>query len=521
MALSSTPRPYTSLQECKSAYTKLTDTFSTGKTKSLRWRKWQLKQFWWMLEDNQKAITEALATDLRRHEMESLTSDLFGLKTDILEHLEHLEEWAADEPIKSAGFIMGRLGRARVRKEPLGVVLVIGAWNFPFLLTLQPVIAAIAAGCCVMIKPSELSVASQDLMADLVSQYLDPEAIRLVTGGPQETTSLLELKFNHIFFTGSGKVARFVSAAAAKHLTPTVLELGGQGPAIVTSKADVDLAAKCIAWAKFLNAGQICLSVNHVFVDPSVHDVFAKRLIYWTDKFSGSGHMCKIVNRRNFDRLAKLLDESKGNMHQAKMDQENSMMSPAVVTDVDMNDSLLSEELFGPICPVVRGTYKDAVKKIKSLPHPLAIYMFSNEPSEVNYVLDNTNSGGVTINDVIMHYGVPGAPFGGVGESGMGYYHGRYGFMAFTHQRTIVEIPHWLHKLTGVRYPPYDTANKNKVTVKNHLGFRRGESMEDQTVGKFKRWTETGILTLVVAASLYRWDLTETVLGWISRRLTR
>ncbi|KAJ4234158.1 hypothetical protein NW757_013643 [Fusarium falciforme] len=337
MTTSSTTRPYTSLQECKNAHAQLTETFSTGKTKSLRWRKWQLKQFWWMLEDNHRAITDALAADLRRHEMESLTSDLLGLKTDILEHLEHLEEWAADEPVKSAGFIMGWLGKARVRKEPLGVVLIIGAWNFPFLLTLQPVIAAIAAGCCVMIKPSELSGASQDLMADLVSQYLDPEAIRLVTGGPQETIGLLELKFNHIFFTGSSKVARYVSAAAAKHLTPTVLELGGQGPAIVTSKADVDLAAKCIAWAKFLNAGQICLSVNHVFVDPSIHDVFVQKLVYWTNKFTSSGQMCKIVNTRNFDRLAKLLDDSKGNVHQVKVDEENSMMSPVVVTDIDMD----------------------------------------------------------------------------------------------------------------------------------------------------------------------------------------
>ncbi|KAJ4214110.1 hypothetical protein NW759_010635 [Fusarium solani] len=500
MTTSSTTRPYASLQECENAHAQLADTFSTGKTKSLRWRKWQLKQFWWMLEDNQRAITGALAADLRRHEMESLTSDLLGLKTDILEHLEHLEEWAADEPVKSAGFIMGRLGKARVRKEPLGVVLVIGAWNFPFLLTLQPVIAAIAAGCCVLIKPSELSVASQDLMADLVSQYLDPQAVRLVTGGPRETTVLLELKFNQIFFTGSSKVARYVSAAAAKHLTPTVLELGGQGPAIVTSKADVDLAAKCIAWAKFLNAGQICLSVNHVFVDPKIHGAFVQKLVYWTNKFSSSGHMCKIVNRRNFDRLDKLLNDSKGNVHQVKLDQENSMMSPAVVTGVDMKDSLLSEEL---------------------LPQPLAIYMFSNERSEIEYVLDNTNSGGVTINDVLMHYAVPGAPFGGVGESGMGYYHGKYGFMAFTHQRTIVEIPSWLHKLTGARYPPYDVGNKGKVTVKNHLGFRRGESMEDQTVGRSNRWAKAGILTFVVAVALYRWNSVETALSWISRGLSQ
>ncbi|KNA98516.1 aldehyde dehydrogenase (NAD+) [Fusarium oxysporum f. sp. lycopersici 4287] len=220
------PRPYTSEAECLQYHSQLFSTFAAGKTKSIKWRKWQLKQMWWMLVDNEKAIAEALAADLGRHEFEALTSDLHGLKTDILEHLNHVEEWAADEPVASAGFLMGTLGKARIRKEPLGVVLVIGAWNFPFLLTLQPVIAAITAGCCVVVKPSELSVASQNLMQDLVGRYLDPEAIRLVTGGPQETTKLLELKFNHIFFTGSTKVAKFVAAAAAKHLTPTVLELG-------------------------------------------------------------------------------------------------------------------------------------------------------------------------------------------------------------------------------------------------------------------------------------------------------
>lgn len=337
------PRPYTSEAECLQYHSQLFSTFAAGKTKSIKWRKWQLKQMWWMLVDNEKAIAEALAADLGRHEFEALTSDLHGLKTDILEHLNHVEKWAADEPVASAGFLMGTLGKPRIRKEPLGVVLVIGAWNFPFLLTLQPVIAAITAGCCVVVKPSELSVASQNLMQDLVGRYLDPEAIRLVTGGPQETTKLLELKFNHIFFTGSTKVAKYVAAAAAKHLTPTVLELGGQGPAIVTAKADLDLAAKRIAYAKFLNAGQICLSVNHVFVDPEVHDTFVQTLHHWTQRFSGgeSSHMCKIVNKRNFERLSGLLEETSGNVFQASGNGGGNMLSPTVVTDVGINGKFL------------------------------------------------------------------------------------------------------------------------------------------------------------------------------------
>ncbi|KAF5975348.1 aldehyde dehydrogenase [Fusarium bulbicola] len=467
------PRPYTSEAECLECHSQLFKTFATGKTKSIKWRKWQLKQMWWMLVDNEKAITEALAADLGRHEFEALTSDLHGLKTDILEHLNHVEKWAADEPVSSAGFLMGTLGKARIRKEPLGVVLVIGAWNFPFLLTLQPVIAAITAGCCVVVKPSELSIASQNLMQDLVNRYLDPEAIRLVTGGPQETTKLLELKFNHIFFTGSTKVAKYVAAAAAKHLTPTVLELSGQGPAIVTAKADIDLVAKRIAYAKFLDAGQICLSVNHVFVDPEVHDAFVKRLQHWTQQFSGgeSSHMCKMVNKRNFDRLSGLLGETSGEVFQASGKKGDNMLSPTFVTDVSID-----------------ATHKDAVRQTNSGPHPLAIYIFSSDGSEIDYALQNTISGGVTINDVLMHYGVPGAPFGGVGDSGQGYYHGKYGFMASTHQRTILEMPTWMDKLMAFRYPPFEMKSMSNFVVKNNLGFRRGETMEDQVVRGSRSW---------------------------------
>ncbi|KAF5568662.1 aldehyde dehydrogenase (NAD+) [Fusarium phyllophilum] len=496
------PRPYTSEEEFLQYHSQLFKTFATGKTKSIKWRKWQLKQMWWMLVDNEKAITEALAADLGRHEFEARTSDLHGLKTDILEHLNHVEEWAADEPVSSAGFLMGTLGKARIRKEPLGVVLVIGAWNFPFLLTFQPVIAAITAGCCAVVKPSELSVASQNLMQDLVARYLDPEAIRVVTGGPQETTKLLELKFNHIFFTGSTKVAKFVAAAAAKHLTPTVLELGGQGPSIVTARADLDLAAKRIAYAKFLNAGQICLSVNHVFVDPEVHDAFVKRLHYWTQHFSGgeSSHMCKIVNKRNFERLSGLLKGTSGKVFQASVKEGDNMLSPTVVTYVRIDDSLLSEELFGPICPVIRATYKDAIRETNSGPHPLAIYIFSSDRSEIDYVLQKTISGGVTVNDFLMHYGVPGGPFGGVGDSGQGYYHGKYGFMAFTRQRTILEIPTWMDRLMEFRYPPFDMKNMSNFVVKNSLGFRRGEAMEDQVIGGSRSWVWAGLEVLVASA---------------------
>lgn len=441
-----------------------------------------------MITENEDKLLKALNADLNRHDFESHASDLLGMKKDILDHITHLEEWAADS-IPDAGFIFGTLGKARIRKEPLGVALIIGAWNFPFILLLQPMLGAIAAGCCIVLKPSELAVASQALLAELIPKYLDNSAIRLITGGPQETSRILEHRFNHIFFTGSSKVARFITAAAAKHLTPTVLELGGQGPAIVTKSANVDLAAKRIAAGKFQNAGQICLSINHVYAEPEIHDQLVQRLGYWFDKYlgeSGDG-MCKIVNERNFDRLTSLLNQSHGKIaYGGSTDRTKTFIAPTIVTDVTMKDSLLAEELFGPILPVVKTDYKKAHQTISSSEHPLAIYIFTQEEKVADEIMANTNSGGVTINDVIMHAGVPNAPFGGVGESGYGSYHGMYGFLAFSHQRVVLALPTWLDSLLSFRYPPYDINNLAKIAVKNKLGFKPGETMADQKIKSVK-----------------------------------
>jgi aldehyde dehydrogenase (NAD+) len=483
----------------------LNQTFARGHTKSIQWRKWQLKQLWWMIEDNQDKILGALADDLGRHEMESRAADLRGLKSDILDHLQNVEDWAATKRVPGAGMVFGLLGKAHIRMEPLGVVLIIGAWNFPFLLTLQPAIAAVAAGCCIVIKPSELATASERVMASLVSSYLDQSAIRLVTGGPPETTEILQYKFDHIFFTGSSKIARFITAAAAKHLTPTTLELGGQCPAIVAKSANVDLAAKRIALAKFMNAGQICLSVNHVFADPSIYEEFLSRLEHWTRKFAAAGHMCHIINQRNRDRLEGMLQKSHGRIIRCSGSSgSKTYMAPVIVAEASLSDNIMSEELFGPICPVIKASVEDAVTATNQLPRPLAIYIFSSDQAEIELIQDRTISGGVTVNDATMHAGVPNAPFGGVGDSGMGYYHGKYGFLAFTHQRTVVDPPTWLDKVMGFRYPPYDVAHKTKLDVPNKLGFRRGESLKDQRVGSNGGW-QVPWRSIVFAAGLAAW----------------
>ena len=334
---------YTSAEQAATAYSLLQQTFKSGKTKSIAWRKWQLKQVWWMVADNEEAIASALHSDLNRHDFESYWMDIGGVKRDVLYHIKSLETWAADE-IPDAGFLFGTLCGARIRKEPLGVALILGTWNAPFVLLLRPMLAAIAAGCAVMVKPSEISTASQDLMANILPRYMDQEAIQILTGGPKETGLILERRFDMIFYTGSAKVAKLVSAAAAKHLTPTVLELGGQAPCIVTRSADIDTAAKRITYSKFLNSGQICLAANHVFVDPSVHDKFVERAIYWLGQYlkgDGKDQGTRIVNGRNYDRLVGLLNRSEGNVaYGGDKSREDKYIQPTLITDVTMQGEL-------------------------------------------------------------------------------------------------------------------------------------------------------------------------------------
>ena len=478
--------PFTSIEDFTCSHDTLHNTFSTGRTKSLAWRKWQLKQSWWLIEENEQLIIDALYKDLHRHPFETFSMELRGMKADILEHLEKFETWAKDD-VPDAGFFMGTLGRARLRKEPLGVALVIAAWNFPMLLCVMPMVAAIAAGNCVMLKPSELAHNIEQLLVELIPKYMDQDAVRVVTGGPEQTAMILEKKFNHIFYTGSNAVGKIVAKAASRYLTPVVLELGGQAPAIVGKTADIDLAAKRMAYAKLLNVGQICLNVNHIFADPSIHDRLIQRLIYWYEEMQKEGDedFSRIINERHFDRITALLNKTDGKVaYGGETDREKKYIKPTIVRDVTMKDSLLSEELFAPIAPIINAEIKEAIATINLMPHPLGLYIFSKDQKEIDHIIDSTTSGGVTINDIMIHAGVPNAPFGGVGESGYGSYHGRFGFDAFSHTRTIVAPPTWLEKVMTFRYAPYNMDNRKYFDVKNKMGFKKGETMEDQKIGE-------------------------------------
>lgn len=491
---------YSSQQDIDNIHRQLNETFATGLTKDLAWRKWQLKQCWWMVIDNEDRLLEALHADLHKPAFEA-TFELAAIKNDILSHLKNIDEWTATKSVPNAGVVMGWLGKGRIRKEPLGTALVIGAWNFPVGILIPPFVAAITAGCCAVMKPSELAPHTAALLVELVGTYLDPRAIRVVTGGPEETSYALSKRWNQIFYTGSSKIGRVVAAAAAKHLTPVVLELGGQGPCIVTKSADVDLAAKRTAWVKFFNAGQVCITVNHVFAEPEVVDQFIERLAYWNEQLlqtpedaeSGKDQMSHIVNERQFDRLAGLLNKTEGRLVYGGLDKSNRatrFLHPTIVNlgslaqpkeaKAVMDDALMAEEVFGPVVPVITATVAEALREINRLPEPLALYVFNRDRAVSDHILNNTTSGGVTINNVIFHTAIGDAPFGGVGESGYGAYHGPHGVEAFCHRRPVVEPPAWIDGLMGFMYAPYHKSSVAKMAVKNSLGFKRGETLEDQ-----------------------------------------
>ncbi|KAL4745062.1 hypothetical protein BDW72DRAFT_211794 [Aspergillus terricola var. indicus] len=469
-----------------SAYKTLRTNFANGQTKDLAWRKWQLKQMYWLLDENEPEFLEAMYKDLRRHPFESLAYDLAETKGAILEALDKLESWAKGEAPPHGGILWNWIGRAWIRKEPFGLALIIGAWNYPVGTLLTVAVSAIAAGNAVILKPSEIASNTAALLVRLAVQYMDPSAIAVISAGPAEMAAVLKYRFDFIFYTGSSRVGRIVAAAAAAHVTPTALELGGQAPAIVTRHADIDLAAKRIANAKLINAGQLCVDVNHVFAEPEIYEELNDRLKYWMAKLVSEGRetLAHIISHHHFDRLCDLLDRSSGTIvYSGKHDRETNFLHPTIVKDVTVTDSLLSEELFGPILPVIESDLDTALQTINSMSHPLALYIFSHRQSEVDRILNSTNSGGVTVNDIAVHNDVVSAPFGGVGESGYGAYHGKWGFDTFSHNRTVVYMPGFLERFVGWRYPPFDMKNRGEVDSYRPK-FKKGETLEDQRAGK-------------------------------------
>lgn len=436
---------------------RLRATFRSGVTRSYEWRMRQIGRLRALLTERQDDLLAALEADLGKSRFEGFMAEIAITLNEIDHTRRHLRRWMRPERVRAP--IALQPARCRVVREPLGVALIIAPWNYPVQLALAPLVGALAAGNCAVVKPSEVSANTSRVLADLVPRYLDPDAVAVVEGGVPETTALLEQRFDHIFYTGNGRVGRIVMAAAAKHLTPVTLELGGKSPTIVDRTADLAVAARRIVWGKFFNAGQTCVAPDYVLADRAIHDALLSNLVAAVRQFYGddpkqSRDYARIINERHVDRLEKLLS-SGAIVCGGEVDRDARYIAPTILRDVALDSPVMADEIFGPILPVIAyDAIDDALAIVTGRDKPLALYVFTEDRAVADRVLRETSSGGACVNDVVAHLSVPDLPFGGVGESGMGAYHGRATFETFSHRKSVLDKSSRLD--VPLRYPPYD-----------------------------------------------------------------
>lgn len=420
--------------------------FHSGRTRSLDWRREQLQGILRLLEEQAPAIHAAMAADLGKNDVDAHLTEVLSVKSEVKQALKHLERWTRDRST-SVPFIVGS-ARAHVQRQPLGTVLIIGPWNYPFHLLLMPLIGALAAGNAVVLKPSELAPTVSATVAELIPQYLDAEAVRVVEGGVEETTRLLEHRFDHIFYTGNGAVASIVMSAAAKHLTPVTLELGGKSPVWIDASADLTATAEALVWGKFSNCGQTCVAPDYLLTTPELAEPLALEIARVTRRAfgedpRGAENYGRIINERHAERLAGLLDSGRAIIG-GEAEVSARYIAPTVLLDVDPGSAVMQDEIFGPILPILTvADHQEAIEFINARPKPLALYAFTERPEVREDLLAQTSSGGITFNTVMTQLAVSTLPFGGVGASGMGRYHGEYSVATFSHERGV------LRKLPG------------------------------------------------------------------------
>ncbi|MGE0219854.1 aldehyde dehydrogenase family protein [Mycolicibacterium sp.] len=429
--------------------------FGTGRTRSLQWRLGQLAAIERLCAEQEPAIAAALAEDLGRSAAEAWLGDITSTRGEAAYARKHLRKWMRR---RRTGLPLAQLpGKGWVQYGPLGVVLIIGPWNYPVYLSLGPLVAAVAAGNCAVIKPSELAPATSALLAWLVPKYLDRDAIRVVEGDAQTTQELLAQGFDHALFTGGTEVGRKIMAAAAPTLTPVTLELGGKSPVIVAADADLDVTARRLAWVKMLNSGQTCIAPDYVLADRTIADELIGKIVDVMAQFRSAepDPALPIVNRRQFDRLTALISGTRGTVVTGgRSDPGRLRIEPTVVADPAPDDAVMTEEIFGPILPVLRvDSVDEAIRFVNARPKPLALYVFTASQRRAKQIIDATPSGGAVINHIAMHCLVPQLPFGGVGASGMGAYHGRWGFETLSHRRAVLAKS--AKPDPALLYPPY------------------------------------------------------------------
>ena len=434
---------------------RLRSTFASGRTRTYAWRRHQLEGIVRLLKEREDDMAKALGSDLGRTPHETWFGDVASTMGEAEYAIKHLKKWMKAKRTSVPLAIMP--GKAKYGYEPLGTVLVIGPWNYPFYLTLGPLIGALAAGNCVVVKPSEHAPATSAALAELLPKYLDKDAISVIEGEAQVTNDLIAQGLDHVFFTGGTEIGRKIAQACAPHLTPVTLELGGKSPVIVTKNADLEVAARRIAWGKLLNSGQTCVAPDYLLVEASVRDKFVTLLESTIKEFrAGEPAEQPIVNARQHERLTSLLEGTTvvcGGKHSGQS------LEPTVVLDPPLDSPVMQGEIFGPVLPVVTvASLDEAIRLVNKGDKPLAAYIFSNNRAEQQRVFTEVPAGGAVANHIAMHVLVPQLPFGGVGASGMGAYHGKWGFEAFSHRKATLVMR--ARPDLKMIYPPYSDLDK-------------------------------------------------------------
>jgi len=437
----------------------LQDLVLSGETRQEKWRRKQLNALSILLENHQQEILNALNEDLRKPPTEAFF-EIIAIKQEIKLAQKNLSNWIQTKQINVP--VSLRPAKAFVQPDPLGCILIIGPWNYPFSLTLQPLVGALAAGNTAVLKPSEHAPSVSTLIKKLIEKYFQPNTTQVIEGDGNIAADLMTQKFDHVFFTGGENTGKKVMEAAAKNLTPITLELGGKSPAVIIDGANLEITARRIIWGKSLNAGQTCIAPDHLLVEQKLFDSLISNLKKSINQFYGnapldSKHLGSIINQSQFKRLYNLLKKAKNNnqiIYGGDCNESERRISPTLIKIVNRKDPLMKEELFGPLLPILCiKNLDEAISDLKTLPKPLALYLFGGREQEQKKMLSMTSSGGVCLNDVVLQAGIPELPFGGVGSSGMGKYHGKAGFDNFTHYKSILKKPFWLD--LNFRYPPY------------------------------------------------------------------
>jgi aldehyde dehydrogenase (NAD+) len=429
------------LPRCIEIIAKQRQFFQTGKTKDLAFRIAQLQILKQLVMENKPAIIQALKSDLHKPEFETYATEI-GVNKEIDYALKHINNWT--KPKKAAVPWDLFSYSAKIYPEPLGVILIIGPWNYPFQLIISPLVGAIASGNCTIIKPSEFAPHTSNLISELIHKYFSPEYITVIPGSVETSQQLLAEKFDHIFFTGGTAIGKIVMAAAAEHLTPVTLELGGKSPCIIDTDINLEHTAKRITWGKFINAGQTCIAPDYLLVDQKIKPDLINALKKYLEEFYGenpatSPDYARIIHQKHFHRLTNLLKCGKVIIG-GETKPEELYIAPTLLDNVSLEDAVMQDEIFGPILPIIEYTdINEAITLINSRPKPLALYLFSQNKNLQKRILQETSSGGVCINDTVMQVAVSSLPFGGVGDSGMGSYHGKASFNTFSHYKSVLQ----------------------------------------------------------------------------------